>query len=378
MTSFTLNAVPEIAAGPDRIDGLGRDVAALADGRARVLLVADPGLEPFGLSERARAALEAGGHAVEVFDALRSDPTEVQVAAGIAQAVRFGARAVVALGGGSAIDAGKLVAVLAGSDRPVTDYRLAATPLPRRRLPLLAVPTTAGTGAETTSTSVLSDAKGVKYWYWGAPIRPDRVVLDPTLTTALPPGLTAASGIDALVHAIEALTNRNAFPANRRTGLEAVRLVNIYLPGAVAHPDDLEARGAMLLAACLAGTAIDNAGTAIAHNIAHALAGLLPIHHGRAVAIGMAASFEWNVGYAPDIYQPVAEAMGLTYASELPEHFAQLVRAVAVDPTLDGVDAARLAEAMLAPANAPMLAANIRQPEPGDVERLAARVVALP
>ena len=142
---------------------------------------------------------------------------------------------------------------------------------------------------------MLSDDDGVKFWYWGSALKADRVVLDPELTVALPAHLTAATGVDALVHAIEACTNRNAFVANDLYGLEAIRLVARHLATAVSEPGNLEARGGMLRAASLAGIAIDNVGTALAHNIGHALGSLMPIHHGRAVAIAMAATLPWNV-----------------------------------------------------------------------------------
>jgi alcohol dehydrogenase class IV len=227
---------------------------------------------------------------------------------------------------------------------------------------------------------VLSDGSGVKYWYWGSALKADRVVLDPELTVALPAHLTAATGVDALVHAIEACTNRSAFAANDLYGLEAIRLVARHLGTAVVKPGNLEARGGMLLAAAFAGIAIDNAGTALAHNIAHALGSLLPIHHGRAVAIAMAATLEWNVEGNGAGFAKVAEVLGLGRDPRgLAAWFDHFVRSVGIEVSLadeaKGVDAGVLARRMAAPENAAMRAANVRPVTDEDLEPLAGMVL---
>ncbi|MDF1721467.1 MAG: iron-containing alcohol dehydrogenase [Minwuia sp.] len=377
MSRFDLQPVPAMSMAAGRIDALGADITALAGGDCRVLLVADPGLAAAGLIDRALIALRASGATVHLFDDLQSDPKESQVGAGVCAADAARADVIVALGGGSALDAAKLIANLTGHDRPARDFRLMANPLPERRARLIAIPTTAGTGSEATATSILSDAAGIKYWYWGPGLRPDLILLDPVLTVGLPPALTAASGVDALVHAVEALTNAKSFAANEATGLTAIRLAAGNLRQAVAEPDNLDARSAMLHAACLAGTAIDNAGTAIAHNIAHALASLTPIHHGRAVAIGMRASLPWNLDAAPARYQAVSSALGLGVPGAFGDWFARLVDDCGIDMKISGLTVDRLTAQMLAPENAPMLDANIRPATADDVHMLAGRVLAL-
>jgi alcohol dehydrogenase class IV len=380
MTPFTLAPVPAIVFGVGRIAGLGNDVSEIAGDAARVLVVADPGVSALGMTARVAAAIEAGGHAAVVFDDIQSNPKESQVRTAIGLARSKGAAAVVCVGGGSALDAGKLIAALARSNDDVSVFRLSARPLPLSRLPKICIPTTAGTGSETTAVSVLTDETGVKYWYWGSALKADRVVLDPELTVALPAHLTAATGVDALVHAIEACTNRNAFAANDLYGLEAIRLVDRHLATAVAEPGNLEARGGMLLAAAFAGIAIDNAGTALAHNIAHALGSLMPIHHGRAVAIAMATTLEWNVEGNAEGFAKVAEALGLgRNPRRLPAWFDRFVRAVGIEVSLadeaKGVDAAVLARRMAAPENAAMRAANVRPVTDEDLEPLAGMVL---
>ncbi len=380
MTPFALAPVPAIVFGVGRVAGLGKDVTEIAGAAAGVLVVADPGLTGLGLTARVVAAIEVEGHTAVVFDDIRSDPKEAQVRAAVELARSYGTTAAVCLGGGSALDAGKLIAATARCDDDVTAFRLATKPLPAFGLPKICVPTTAGTGSETTAVSVVSDDKSVKYWYWGGALKADRVVLDPELTVALPAHLTAATGVDALVHAIEACTNSNAFPANDVYCLEAIRLVARHLETAVAEPDNLQARGGMLLAAAFAGIGIDNAGTALAHNIAHALGSLLPVHHGRSVAIAMAATFSWNVDGNAQGFAKVAEALGQGRDSGgLAEWFDRLVRSVGIEVSLadaaEEVDAAALARRMAAPENAAMRLANVRPVRDEDLEPLAGMVL---
>jgi alcohol dehydrogenase class IV len=380
MTPFTLAPVPAIAFGVGRVAGLGNDVTEVAGEAARVLVVADPGMSALGITERVAAAIETAGHTAVVFDDIRSNPKEAQVRAAVDLARSQAAVAVVCVGGGSALDAGKLIATLVRSNDDVSAFRLAARPLPSSGLPKICIPTTAGTGSETTAVSVLSDDTGVKYWYWGAALKAERVVLDPELTVALPAHLTAATGVDALVHAIEACTNRNAFAANDLYCLEAIRLVGRHLASAVAEPGNLEARGGMLVAAAFAGIAIDNAGTALAHNIGHALGGLMPIHHGRAVAIAMAATLGWNVKGNPAGFAKVTEALGLGRDPRgLAAWFNSFVRALGIKVSLadetKGVDAAGLARRMAASENAAMRAANVRPVTDEDLEYLARMVL---
>lgn len=378
MSSYSLGRVPAIAAGPGRIDGLGADVAAESGGNATVLLVADPALAGLGITGRAEVALSAAGHAVHRFEDIVSDPREAQVSDGARLARRIRADAVVALGGGSALDAGKMIAVLAATDRPIADFRLAAAPLPARTARLVCVPTTAGTGSETTAVSVLTSPEHAKIWYWGGPLKADAVVLDPELTVALPPGLTAATGLDALVHAMEAATNRNRTDTNDLHALEAIRLCVRHLPTAVARPDSLEARLGMLTAACLAGMAIDNAGTALAHNIGHALGSLMPVHHGKAVALAMEATLPFVIQGNRAAFARVAEAFGIGPDPDgLPARFTALIDELGLDRHLpQALDPARLAERMAAPENAAMRASTVREVRDVDLAVLAGLTLA--
>ena len=270
---------------------------------------------------------------------------------------------VVGAGGGSALDTAKLAASVAAGRAGVEHYLLSAAPLPVGP-PVVAIPTTSGTGSEVTRTSVLTDAAGRKSWAWGDELLPALVVLDPTLTTSVPPHVTAATGLDAFVHAVEAVTGRRADRDVASPAMEAIELVARHLPDAVARPDDLDARRAMQDAAMLAGVAIDAGGTGIAHSIGHALGTLGHVPHGVAVAAGLRAALEWNIAGSDGAYAPVAAALGCS-VTEVPRR---------VDALLDGcrfaevvqragpleIDADSLAAAMIADENRPMYDNNCR------------------
>ena len=366
MSGFTLDRVPRLSQEAGALDRIGETARRLGGG-APVVLVADPGLAAAGIIDRAQGALRAVGLGIVTFSAFKSDPSCAQIDAGAELARRERAGVVVALGGGSALDVGKAIAALVPEAAPASHYQLCQHPLPARPLPKICVPTTSGTGSETTRTVVASTAEGAKIWLWGDELKADEVVLDPTLTVGLPPHLTAATGIDALVHAAEACTNANAFAANDLYCHAAIRLVARHLPDAMARPDDLDARAGLQLAAAFAGIGIDNAGTAIAHNIGHALASLRPVHHGRAVGLAMLATLPWNTEQDPDgRFAAVAEAIGAGRdARALPGAFERLLRQTGIKLSLAGeghdeVTPERLAAQMAAPENMPMRRSNRR------------------
>ena len=354
--------------------------ASLAGAGATVLLVADPGLESTGALAALEGVLREAGLAVERFTDLKSDPTLAQADAAASLARRSGARAVVALGGGSALDLGKAVAAVAGADAPAITYALCAAPLPAGRLKVLCLPTTAGTGSEATRVSILSAPDGAKLWFWGEELRADGVVLDPELTATLPPGLTAATGLDALVHAVEAATNRNVTPGNDVFAHAAIALIAGHLETAVREPGNLMAREALLRGAALAGTAIDNAGTAMAHALGHAMASLVPMHHGRAVSLAMRASLPFVVADDADgRFAACAAAMGVEpSAAGFIAAFEGLVRGTGLDLGLGPlavVTPERLAAQVARPENMPMVRSTAREVGEGDLLALAGAVL---
>lgn len=386
--AFSFGPTTRVVFGVDRTARLGKDVAALVGAGAAVLLVADPGVAKAGLADRIEDVLKKAGCTVGLFTDVRSDPLGSQVDAAAEAARALGAKVVVGLGGGSTLDTAKFAAAIATADKPADHYGLAVNPLPARGLAKICLPTTAGTGSETTRVSVFTNARNEKVWAWGDELRADLALLDPKLTVGLPPLLTAATGVDALVHAIEAATIRRANVMNDAVCLQAIRLAVRHLKRAVEAPDDLGARGGMQIAAALAGVAIDNSGTGIAHAMGHALGAIGHVHHGRAVGLCLRAALDWNAEADPVRHAAVAEAMGVTggnrpteaVARDLAAAFDRFLREVRLPISLaaDGLSAAdtsRLATVTMALENKAMRDANIREIRPADAERIAAKVL---
>lgn len=373
MQPFTLSRLPEIIFGAGRIADLAGKVEGLAGKGAAVLVVADPMLTKLGLTGRALESLKAAGLEAQVFDGLKGEPKAAEIDAAGAMARAMHAKAIVGLGGGSALDTAKLVAACAASGLAAQSYQLCETPLPKNILPIIAVPTTAGTGSEVTRVAVFANAAKTKTWAWGDELKPQVAILDPELTVGVPPHITAATGLDALVHAIEAATNRHRTDGNDLYALKAISLISENLERAVKNPNDIEARGALLLGSCYGGIAIDNCGTALAHNISHAMADLAPIPHGRATGLAMLATMKWVSQGASEAYARVAKAMS---AADPVIAYDRLVRATGMKISLegDGLDLAKpelLAEHMASPANAPMRKSNLRYPGDAELVELA-------
>jgi alcohol dehydrogenase class IV len=378
---FSLNAVPEIHFGPGRSRDLAADVKAVAPAAARVLIVADTALVSLGLVAPIERALEAAGLGIALYDNIAGEPKATQIDAAAEAARRLPADVVIALGGGSALDIGKVAAAIAPAGEAAMRYALAAHPLPARGIPAICVPTTAGTGSELSATNIFANAAGKKLWIWGQETKPKRVVLDPELTLSLPPKLTAWTGLDAFVHALESCTNRNATAGNTLTSHKALALIAGALETAVKQPRNLQARGDLLLGSALAGIAIDNCGTAVAHNISHALAGLAPVHHGLATALGLEATLAWSVEADDGAFAAAARACGLASAEALPAWYSDLMTRCGVERRLPdafkALDAATLAQEMRQPENQPMRRATARPVEDPDLDRFAAAVMAL-
>ena len=364
---------------PDIIDEIGST-------RGQVVMVCDPHVRAIGLIDGMVDDLMDAGAAVSVFDDITGDPKSTQVDAAAEMIRSTAAGAVVAVGGGSSMDVGKMSAAIAGVEALAMAFSLGQETLPSGRPTLVCIPTTAGTGAEVTRIAAYSDPAGAKLWASGEALRADVAILDPLLTVGLPPPLTAATGADVLVHAIEACTNREAQPMVDPWALHAIRLVAQQLPQAVARPDDIEARGMMLIAACLAGLSVDACGTGIAHALGHALGAVGQVHHGRAVALSLRVALPANAAAAPARHAEVARAMGHfgedddQLASFLASHFDAFLRRIGIEISLaadgmpsDSVD--RVFAEAIQPENAPMREANCRDFAPEELRDLVRDLV---
>lgn len=270
-----------------------------------VLLVTDPGLRQLGLADPAIASLEAAGHSVAVFDKVEADPSRDT----LLQAVEFGREAgatgVLGFGGGSSLDVAKLVALLLGSGEDLDEaWGVAQAKGPR--LPLVLVPTTAGTGSEVTPVSIITVGAEEKRGVSSPVILPDIAVLDADLTVGLPAHITAATGVDAMVHAIEAYASKSANnnPLSKMLAREALRLLGANIETAVFNGQDKNARGAMLLGSMLAGQAFANSPVAAVHALAYPIGGTFHIPHGLSNALVLPHVLRFN---APDAHMLYAE-----------------------------------------------------------------------
>lgn len=305
MSPFIFNTTRSVQFGAGRLASLGDIVRAQVDGP--VLLVTDPGLLKTGIVQRGLAALAAGGVEAEVFSEVEADPPETVIHAATGAATAMGARGIVAIGGGSSLDVAKLVAVLAlGHETLSTMYGIGNVKGPR--LPLVLVPTTAGTGSEVTPISIVTTGASEKMGVVSPVLLPDVALLDPELTLGLPAPITAATGIDAMVHAIEAYASAspNNNPVSRILATQALTLMGRSLLPAVRDGRDLAARSDMLLGSMLAGQAFANSPVAAVHALAYPLGGHFHIPHGLSNALVLPHVLRFNSVVAPGPYAELA------------------------------------------------------------------------
>lgn len=274
----------------------------------RVLLVTDPGITALGMLDDVMSGFAAGGLTVAVFDQVQPDPAEQVVLAALAQARALGAELVVGFGGGSSMDVAKLVALLA---HPACRQTLADVygvgNARGQRLPLLQVPTTAGTGSEVTPIAIVTTGETTKLGVVSPLLLPDLAILDADLTLGLPPAVTAATGIDAMVHAIEAYTSKvKKNPLSDLLAREALSLLSANLDSVVENGRNRDARQAMLLGACLAGQAFANAPVAAVHALAYPLGGHFHIPHGLSNALVLPHVMRFNAQVAAPLYAELA------------------------------------------------------------------------
>ena len=254
-------------------------------GGSRVFLVTDPGVVAAGVADR---ALESSPFPAAVYSEVEPNPSGTTIERGAAELRRYGLdeTVIVAIGGGSAMDAAKAIALCAANDRPVWELEYDGPDLAPGR-PIVAIPTTAGTGSEAHPFSVITHEEIGRKDYIGHPsLLPRTTILDPALTVGLPPGVTAATGVDAMTHSLESLLSRNGNPFAEATAIGVVRTVHEWLPRAIADGSDLEARSQMLVASHLAGVGqASGTGVGLVHALGHALGTRGKLAHGTALAV---------------------------------------------------------------------------------------------
>lgn len=302
-----------IAYGPGRVS----EVAGFCkvNGMRAPLIVTDRGSAGLPFITSLQSDLAKAGLQVALYSDISPNPRDDEIMAGRAQYRAGGHDGIIAIGGGSGMDGGKAIALVANNDIDLWAFECEQTPPDMSGQPafppLITIPTTAGTGAETESTAMITDTdKLMKWCVWHSEMKPCVAVLDPALTTGLPAHLTAWTGADALVHAIEAYCVPGFNPLCDGMALEALRLLARWLPVAVAEPENMEARGAMLVGSCLAGISFLK-GLGLVHAISHMVGAEHDTQHGLTNAVLLPAVLRYNAPSIEGRIAPMAQAVGL-------------------------------------------------------------------
>ena len=304
MNDFLFSTVSDVLSGA----GTSRQLGALAGnlGIGRALLVTDPGIIQFGLLDAAVDSLKASNIDYHIYSDVVADPPESVVMDAVRIAQEFACDGVIGFGGGSSMDVAKLLAVLIKGEQALADI-YGVDQITGGRLPLIQVPTTAGTGSEATMVSIITTGETTKAGVVSRTLLADKIILDAALTTGLPAAVTAATGIDAMVHAIEAFTSKRLKnPMSDMLAREALRLMADNIEIAVKQGDNLEARSAMLLGAMLAGQAFANAPVAAVHALAYPLGGNYHIPHGLSNSLVLPHVLRFNAPHAGELYAELA------------------------------------------------------------------------
>lgn len=316
MNPFTFQTTPNVLFEAGASRKLPEIVGSF--GAKRVLLVTDKGVRNAGLTKAAEAALAEAGLTLDVYEDVVADPPSTVIEAAAKRARELGTDLVLSIGGGSALDTAKLVAYLAKSDEPL-DSIYGVGLAKGDRLPLILVPTTAGTGSEVTPISIVTTPTTEKKGVVSPKLLPDWAVLDPELTLGLPAHVTAATGIDAMVHAIEAFTSKNKKnPISDQLAKQALALLSANIRTACADGKNLEARSGMLLGSMLAGMAFANAPVAAVHALAYPVGAIFHVPHGLSNALVLMGVMRFNLSHAEGLYAELAPILDPA-AADLPQ-----------------------------------------------------------
>jgi hypothetical protein len=335
------NYPTNIRFGAGRIIELPEHCRAL--GIERPLLVTDAGLAGLPIVARVLGICREGRLGVELYADVQANPVEANVTGGVEAYRRGGHDGVIAFGGGSALDTGKSIALMVGQRRPIWDFEDREDWYTRvdtgGMAPVVAVPTTAGTGSEVGRAAVITDVRDhTKKIIFHPKMLPALVLEDPELTVGLPPKVTAAVGMDALSHNLEAYCAPGYHPMAEGIAVEGMRLIKDYLPRAVANGQDLEARSHMLVASSMGATAFQK-GLGAMHSLSHPCSANLNTHHGLTNAVVMPYVLEWNRGVLEDKLTRLASWLGLrdrSFAGVL-QWVIELRREIGIPATLAGL-----------------------------------------
>lgn len=306
---FILNEVSYFGPGarkmlPEAVSRLGKDKA---------MIVTDPGLIKFGVAKMVTDILDEAGIKYEIFSDVKPNPTVSNVKNGVDAFKKAEAGLIIAVGGGSAIDTAKGIGIVVRNPEFADIVSLeGCAPTKEKSVPIIALPTTAGTAAETTINYVIIDEEKQKKMVCVDPNDiPAVAIIDSELMYSLPRDLTAATGMDALTHAIEGYITKGAWEMSDMFEIEAIRMISRYLPVAVEEPSNADARNGMAVAQYIAGMAFSNVGLGLVHGMAHPLGSLFDIPHGVANAILLPSVMRFNMECCLDKYPAIARAMGI-------------------------------------------------------------------
>ena len=294
-------------------------------GAEKVFVVTDKGLLKFGVAKMVTDVMDAAGISYEIFSEVKPNPTVTNVQEGLKAFKESKSNVIVAIGGGSAIDTAKGIGIVANNPEFADIVSLeGCAPTKHKSVPIVALPTTAGTAAETTINYVIIDEEKQKKMVCVDPNDiPAVAIIDAELMYSLPKGLTAATGMDALTHAIEGYITKGAWQMSDMFELEAIRMISKYLPVAVEEPTNADARNGMAVAQYIAGMAFSNVGLGLVHGMAHPMGSLFDVPHGVANALLLPTIMEFNMPACLDKYPEIAKAMGVDISGMTREQASQ-------------------------------------------------------
>ncbi len=331
-TSFSYNIPTRIVFGVGSVGRVGDEVKRL--GKAGAFVVTDAGAVKAGLLQPVQESLHKAGITVEVFDQVQADPSGGIIEEGVRRFAADPGRAIIGLGGGSSMDSAKAIGARATNPGHILDYRRGGKRIMNATPPIIAIPTTAGTGSEVTPVAMVTDTEShTKVAIISGQLYVRLALLDPALTRTLPPSVTAATGMDAMTHAVEAYTSSGANPITDALAIGAIKMIGANLREAVANGDNIEARSQMLMASNMAALAFGTAGTGLAHAMAHPLGACFHIPHGVACAVVLRGVMLFNLASNPRKFADIAVALGERVDGL--EEMAAAERAVAAIATLN-------------------------------------------
>ena len=307
MDNFTFNTVSDIEFGAGFSSNLGKIISKM--GLRKAFIVTDPGILAHGLMDKALSDLNKLKISYEIFSNVTADPPEEIVLDACNRLILSKCDLVVGFGGGSSMDVAKIIAILAKKKQTLAEM-YGVDNIVGTRLPLIQIPTTAGTGSEATMVSIITTGRTTKAGAVSRVLLADKIILDPLLTLGLPSSITAATGVDAMVHAIEAFTSKRLKnPISNMLAVEALKLMSKNIEMAVTDGQNIDARSAMLIGAMKAGQAFANAPVAAVHALAYPLGGNYHIPHGLTNSLVLPHVLRFNMDVAYKLYSELAHVV---------------------------------------------------------------------